>query len=198
MTDRGSAITVSPFRASSVTISFRPKVDKNLVYKRKPPRISVAVRFVIGSVGKTFTATALPPLADQGLVELDAPVRRYAPEFAGPGVAARVVTVAQLLNYTAGSPPPCGDRARRTAAWAAGHVDRHPGDIALPAGRRRSFREENYPSSVVAAQPEWKPKVSRGATEKPYAPSAIAAYCGGSRTDPAVSRSGCGRWTGSG
>ncbi|MEV0363947.1 serine hydrolase domain-containing protein [Nocardia fusca] len=58
--------------------------------------------FVIGSVSKTFTATALLRLVDQGLVELDAPVRRYVPEFAGPGVAARAVTVAQLLNHTAG------------------------------------------------------------------------------------------------
>ncbi|MCX0269627.1 beta-lactamase family protein [Nocardia zapadnayensis] len=58
--------------------------------------------FVIGSVSKTFTATVLLRLVDQGLVELDAPVRRYVPEFAGPGVAARAVTVAQLLNHTAG------------------------------------------------------------------------------------------------
>ncbi|WP_063061554.1 serine hydrolase domain-containing protein [Nocardia sienata] len=58
--------------------------------------------FVIGSVSKTFTATALLRLVDQELVDLDAPVRRYVPEFTGPGVAAHAITVAQLLNHTAG------------------------------------------------------------------------------------------------
>ncbi|MGW1741652.1 serine hydrolase domain-containing protein [Nocardia sp. NPDC001965] len=58
--------------------------------------------FVIGSVSKTFTATALMRLADRGLVELDAPVSRYVPEFAAPDVAARDITVSQLLNHTAG------------------------------------------------------------------------------------------------
>ncbi|MGA6207277.1 serine hydrolase domain-containing protein [Nocardia testacea] len=67
-----------------------------------PLPVDADTGFVIGSVSKTFTATALMRLVDQGLVELDAPVRRYVPEFAGPRVAAREVTVAQLLNHTAG------------------------------------------------------------------------------------------------
>lgn len=67
-----------------------------------PLPVDTDTGFVIGSVSKTFTATALMRLVDQGLVELDAPVRRYVPEFAGPRVAAREVTVAQLLNHTAG------------------------------------------------------------------------------------------------
>jgi CubicO group peptidase (beta-lactamase class C family) len=37
--------------------------------------------FQVGSVTKTFTATALLRLVDQGLVDLDAPVRSYVPEF---------------------------------------------------------------------------------------------------------------------
>src|SRR5947208_12316994 len=36
--------------------------------------------FVLGSVTKTFTATALMRLAAQGRVDLAAPVRRYLPE----------------------------------------------------------------------------------------------------------------------
>ena len=59
--------------------------------------------FQIGSTGKTYTASALLQLVEQGRVELDAPVRRYVPELRlkDEGVA-RAVTVLQLLNHTAG------------------------------------------------------------------------------------------------
>lgn len=59
--------------------------------------------FQAGSTTKTFTATALLRLVDQGLVDLDAPVRDYVPEFRTkqPDVGERV-TVLQLLNHTAG------------------------------------------------------------------------------------------------
>lgn len=59
--------------------------------------------FQIGSTGKTYTATVLLQLVEQGNVVLDAPVRTYLPEFrlADEDVA-RSVTVLQLLNHTAG------------------------------------------------------------------------------------------------
>ena len=59
--------------------------------------------FVLGSVSKTFTATALLCLVADGRVDLDAPVRRYVPEFtpADPAAADRI-TVLRLLNHTAG------------------------------------------------------------------------------------------------
>ncbi|MEU7629056.1 serine hydrolase domain-containing protein [Nocardia sp. NPDC049220] len=59
--------------------------------------------FVVGSVSKTFTATALMRLVATGQVELNAPVRRYVPEFTLPDVAAADrITVLRLLNHTAG------------------------------------------------------------------------------------------------
>ena len=59
--------------------------------------------FQFGSTGKTFTATALMRLEEQGKVDLDAPVRTYVPELRlkDEDVAERV-TVLQLLNHTAG------------------------------------------------------------------------------------------------
>jgi len=59
--------------------------------------------FQFGSTGKTYTATAMMRLVDQGLVDLDAPVRTYLPEFTlkDEDVAAKV-TVLQLFNHTAG------------------------------------------------------------------------------------------------
>ncbi|GIG63367.1 hypothetical protein Lfu02_77390 [Longispora fulva] len=77
--------------------------------------------FVLGSVAKSYTATALVCLAEQGRVDLDAPVRRYVPELAFPdGMAAVEITVAQLLNHTAG------------LDWRLG-VDTGEGDDALAA-----------------------------------------------------------------
>ncbi|MEV2219067.1 serine hydrolase domain-containing protein [Nocardia vinacea] len=59
--------------------------------------------FVLGSVSKTFTATALMRLVAQGKVELDAPVRRYVPELVlADEQAAAEMTVSNLLNHTAG------------------------------------------------------------------------------------------------
>lgn len=59
--------------------------------------------FQFGSTGKTFTATAVMRLVEQGRVDLEAPVRRYVPELRTkqPDVGERV-TVLQLLNHTAG------------------------------------------------------------------------------------------------
>ena len=59
--------------------------------------------FVVGSVTKTFTATAVMRLVAGGKVALDAPVRRYVPEFKlKDEQAAAAITVLNLLNHTAG------------------------------------------------------------------------------------------------
>jgi CubicO group peptidase (beta-lactamase class C family) len=59
--------------------------------------------FQIGSVSKTFTATAMMTLVEHGRLGLDDPVRRYLPGFrlAAPGVADRI-TIRHLLTHTAG------------------------------------------------------------------------------------------------
>lgn len=59
--------------------------------------------FGIGSVSKTFTATAMMRLVAAGKVELAAPVRRYVPglRLAGEPVPAQI-TVLNLLNHTSG------------------------------------------------------------------------------------------------
>jgi CubicO group peptidase (beta-lactamase class C family) len=59
--------------------------------------------YVLGSITKTYTATALMRLVTEGKVELDAPVRRYVPELKlADESAAADVTVLQLLNHTSG------------------------------------------------------------------------------------------------
>jgi CubicO group peptidase (beta-lactamase class C family) len=54
------------------------------------------------SVGKAVAATAVLMLADRGLVDVDAPVARYWPEFAASGKDG--VTVRMLLSHQAGLP----------------------------------------------------------------------------------------------
>src|SRR5690606_31977675 len=59
--------------------------------------------FQIGSIGKLFTATLLMQLVDEAAVALDAPVRRYLPDFAiADESASAAITVRQLLAHTSG------------------------------------------------------------------------------------------------
>ncbi len=68
-----------------------------------PLEVNEETLFQFGSTGKTFTATAIIRLVEQGKVDLDATVRTYVPELKlkDPDVAEKV-TVLQLLNHTAG------------------------------------------------------------------------------------------------
>ena len=61
--------------------------------------------FVLASVSKTLTATALMQLVDEGRVDLDAPVQTYLPRFrvADPAASKRI-TVRNLLTHTSGLP----------------------------------------------------------------------------------------------
>lgn len=68
-----------------------------------PLAVDAATLFQIGSTTKTYTATLMMMLAEQGRVDLDAPVRTYVPDLRlQDAQAAEKVTVLQLLNHTAG------------------------------------------------------------------------------------------------
>jgi CubicO group peptidase (beta-lactamase class C family) len=79
----------------------------------------------VWSTTKTVTSLAVLMLADRGLVDLDAPVARYWPEFAAQGKEG--VLVRHLMSHTAGvagwnppfTVPDLYDRERSTAALAA-------------------------------------------------------------------------------
>lgn len=59
--------------------------------------------FQIGSITKLWTSTLVMQLADEGKLDIDAPVRRYLPEFQlADEQAAAQITVRQLLCHTAG------------------------------------------------------------------------------------------------
>lgn len=68
-----------------------------------PTPVDGDTAFRIGSTTKTFTGTVMMRLVEQGAVDLDAPVRRYLPEFAvADAVGSATVTVRHLLNHTPG------------------------------------------------------------------------------------------------
>lgn len=111
-----------------------------------PLPVTADTLFELGSITKTYTATALMCLVAEGRVELDAPVRRYVPELVlADERAAAEVTVGQLLNHTSG------------LDWAA-LVDTGDGDDALaahaaqlaglkliaPPGARASYSQAGY------------------------------------------------------
>ncbi len=68
-----------------------------------PLEVTPDTLFQIGSITKTFVATAVMRLVEEGKVSLDEPVRSYVPELklADEEVAARV-TLRQLLTHTGG------------------------------------------------------------------------------------------------
>ena len=61
--------------------------------------------FVIGSLSKLFTATAMMQLVDAGLVQLDAPVQQYLPDFRlADAESSKQITVRHLLHQSSGLP----------------------------------------------------------------------------------------------
>ncbi len=68
-----------------------------------PLPVTPETLFQIGSITKTFTGTLALILVEEGVLDLDTPVRSYVPDFrvADPEVSARV-TLRHLLTHTAG------------------------------------------------------------------------------------------------
>ncbi|ANZ41935.1 serine hydrolase [Lentzea guizhouensis] len=99
--------------------------------------------FLLGSVTKTYTATAIMRLVAAGRVELDAPVRRHVPELRLADD--REVTVRQLLNHTSGLDwGTLADTGEGDDALA-----RHVAELATltlvgAAGERPSYSQSGY------------------------------------------------------
>jgi CubicO group peptidase (beta-lactamase class C family) len=102
--------------------------------------------YVLGSVTKTCTATALMRLVAGGQVELDAPVRRYVPELRlADERAAADVTVLNLLNHSAGLgwgiPVDTGEGDDALAANVAKLTEM---ELIAPPGSRASYSQAGF------------------------------------------------------
>jgi CubicO group peptidase (beta-lactamase class C family) len=102
--------------------------------------------YVLGSVTKTYTATALMRLVAEGLAELDAPVRRYVPELGlADERAAAKVTVLNLLNHTSGLDWGVIIDTGEGDDALAGYVAKMAGlDLIAPPGTRASYSQAGY------------------------------------------------------
>lgn len=65
--------------------------------------VTPQTQFPIASLSKSFTAIAVLQLVEAGKIDLDAPVKRYLPEFTlADAKTANQITVRHLLNHTSG------------------------------------------------------------------------------------------------
>lgn len=108
---------------------------------RRTPVDPARTRFLVGSVGKVFTATAVAQLAAAGKIDMHADVNRYLRTFriadTYPG---RPVTMTDLLTHTSGFEDeflgvatPDGRRPEALGRWLAAHQPkriRPPGTLA--------------------------------------------------------------------
>src|SRR5689334_10324210 len=68
-----------------------------------PLPVTAHTVFPIASISKTFAATAIMRLVEQGKIDLHAPVRRYLPDFrVRDSAASREVTVWHLVTHLGG------------------------------------------------------------------------------------------------
>ena len=96
-------------------------------------------------MSKSFTATAVMQLAEQGRVELDAPARRDLPWLrVADSTASAAITVRQLLLHTSGIPTRAA-RADNDAGKPADHV-RARRAVALTSvpGTAHAYASPNY------------------------------------------------------
>lgn len=91
--------------------------------------VTPETRFRIGSTSKAVTATALARLVDRGVIDLDAPISRYADDL--PNEAWNEMTARQLASHMAGLP--------------------HYRDNSDPAGRRETTALNRHYANVADA-----------------------------------------------
>ena len=64
--------------------------------------------FIWGSVSKSFTGALALELADKGLIDLNAPVTQYYPEFRNTAFGNNGATITDLIHHTSGLPRDLG------------------------------------------------------------------------------------------
>lgn len=114
--------------------------------------VSTSGRFRIGSVTKTFVATVVLQLADEGRLALDDPVARHLP---GDVPGGEAITVRQILNHTSGIYDYAHEQDRSTNRWRgeARYRTYHPEELLdvafaqppyFPPGQGWHYSNTNY------------------------------------------------------
>lgn len=106
-------------------------------------RVDGDTLFNVFSVSKALTATAVHLQAERGLLEYDAPLAAYWPEFAAAGKAA--VTVRQVLGHVSGvlrMPPEVTPELMCDWDWMCARIAEMP--PAYPPGSRSSYQSMTF------------------------------------------------------
>ena len=110
--------------------------DKHAVTPRTP--------FLLASMSKPLTATAVLQLVSAGKVRLDHPVHDYLPEFEMADRSARRITVRQLLQHTSGIPVTSCDTRRDATTLKQYVAELRTVHLASLPGARHSYCSGNY------------------------------------------------------
>ncbi|MBA8823542.1 D-alanyl-D-alanine carboxypeptidase [Saccharopolyspora lacisalsi] len=101
----------------------------------------------VGSITKSFTATAVLQQVGRGRIELDAPIGKYLPALVG-GERGQRITVRMLLNHTSG----IADHVNGTfESWSQGSL------ASLEANRFRNWRPERLVEIGLSLPPTGAP-----------------------------------------
>jgi len=106
-------------------------------------RVGGDTPFVLGSVTKTITATAVMQLVEAGLVDLESPVTRYLDDFGVWGGRGTTITVRQLLSHTSGLPASAGTEPLSHGVTSLRNQVGALRDVALEAEPGASFAYSN-------------------------------------------------------
>lgn len=109
-------------------------------------RITDTTRMPVASLSKSFTATAVMQLVDEGKVDLDTPVDRYVADFRLGDPRGARITVRELLNQTSGMADSAFPDLRRPQAHdLRSAVTRlHGAQLAAEPGREFNYHNPNY------------------------------------------------------
>jgi D-alanyl-D-alanine carboxypeptidase len=110
--------------------------------------VTRSTSFAVASVSKTFTAALILALAEEGRIDLDAPVRRYLP---GLKKVSSKIRVRQLLDHTSGLRDyffhPSIDRqllSRPARRWDSAQALKYVGKAYFAAGKGWHYSNTNY------------------------------------------------------
>ncbi|KRB49633.1 serine hydrolase [Phenylobacterium sp. Root700] len=144
---RTAGITVSVVQDGQVVFA------KGYGYSDYAKRIPVSPEesgFIVGSITKTFVATAIGQLVDRGVIKsLDDPANKYLKRVQLPGDRGARVTIRQLLNHRAGFEDiDFGflDRSSQTAniPLSAAEIERFMPELALEPGGPANYSNWSF------------------------------------------------------
>lgn len=167
----GLAVAVVNNRQVLYAQGFGTRISTN-----KSDEITPRTLFHMASVTKLFVATSVMQLAEQGLVNLDAPIVRYLPYFRMKAGAYQDITVRHMLTHTAGMPDET-DYEWDRPQYDAGALERYVRSLSNHAMISEPGAEFQYSNMAYEALGDLIAKVS-GKTFEDYVAAHIFAPLG--------------------